>query len=796
MKPYLAVVLDSFHSAFSSRVLWIAILAIWVFLAGLAPIGYREVYTTEFRWFDLDNGTQLKAMLARGLVDPNEKETALGRIAQTVPEETRRSLEKVARGENIRIDLEKLSDSFNESLDDESWYDEKAWESTVRLKELRELDEIPDDEISEDLRRRRARLRIEAALPGVFAAMSSRSIMLSYAGFDFPAMFAISKSQFGTVVNQFVVPLITSWLLGFALIFLGILVTASIVPEMLQPGSLHLLLSKPLSRTMLLLAKFVGALAFVLICVCQLVIGLYLIAGLRLDLWNPRILWCIPVSVFLFAVFYSVSMLAGLRWRSSILAIGLTCIFGAVVLIIGIVGGYFDGSVRMPDRISRMAFDGDDVVVSTRGGELKHLDPETNEWDVLIERDFRRSDLIVPPVRLAEGQIATAKIRNGRFNLYGTGSLDLLMLRRESEWELEPGLRLPNGTRRFLICDDLLIGVNNAGLMATPLEKAISTIRPEDEDDGDDSEEAAEESTGSESTGSASGMAAAAWMRDLLRMQGGATDSFTNILPSGITLTEPVRVEHLPELDSLVVYSRGRLVRLSLESVDLEQKTTASTEADLLLEDENAARSLLAASGRSLLLSRQNEPLQWFDADDLQSKATLETEAGETIVSMKGIGQSGRFALLNTDGDLSLVSLRDGALVREPMSFGDVTAVDYLSDPGVLAIAHHLDRIDWVKVGEDGSLTTVREIEPAVSGWRSVDRYAITPLRTLTPQTGELSDMVAALVSGKSSFAIGQGQPDDQEVVQYKIARPVLSCGVFIVVMLTLSCVYFKRRDF
>lgn len=167
MKPYLAVIADSFHSALSSRILWIAFLAIWIFVGALAPIGYREDYTTTFRWFDLDNGTQMKAMLARGLVDPNEAETALGRLARTFPEEVQRKLERVARGDDVRIRKDVLANSLNESLDDESWYDAQAWKSTVRLRELRELDEIPEEEIGESERRRRARLRIEAALPGV-----------------------------------------------------------------------------------------------------------------------------------------------------------------------------------------------------------------------------------------------------------------------------------------------------------------------------------------------------------------------------------------------------------------------------------------------------------------------------------------------------------------------------------------------------------------------------------------------------------------------------------------------------
>ena len=351
MGPYLAIIRDSFHSALSSRILWVAFAAIWLLLAGIAPIGYREDFTTTFLGRDFDNGTRLKGMLAEGLINPDKKETPLGRIAAALPEDLKRLLERVGKGDEVRIRYSALADGLNELLDEESWYDQDAWDNTLRLRELRDLNELTDQELSESLRRRRARLRIESALPGVFQGRSARSIVMTYAGIDFRADFQIDKPQFVNLINQIVIPLITGLLLGFMVVFLGILVTASIVPEMLQPGSLHLLLSKPISRSMLLLSKYVGGCAFVLLCVSQLVIGLYLIAGLRLDLWNVRILWCIPVSVFSFAVYYCVSVVAGLKWRSAILSIGITCMFGAFIFIIGWIGSMADQFVTRPDSI-------------------------------------------------------------------------------------------------------------------------------------------------------------------------------------------------------------------------------------------------------------------------------------------------------------------------------------------------------------------------------------------------------------------------------------------------------------
>ncbi|QDV84425.1 ABC transporter permease [Planctomycetes bacterium TBK1r] len=810
IKPYLAVIADSFHSALSSRILWIAMVAIWIFLAALAPIGYHEDYTTTFRWFDLDNGTQMKAMLARGLVDPEESETALGRLARTFPEDIKRKLRQVARGEDVRIDKGALADSLNESLDNEDWYDAEAWRTTVRLRELRELDEIPDDEISEPERRRRARLRIEAALPGVFTAMSARSITLSYAGFDFPAFFLIGKEQFVSLINQFVVPIMMDWLLGFALIFLGILVTASIIPDMLQPGSLHLLLSKPISRTMLLLSKFIGGCAFVFLCVSQLVIGLWLISGFRLDIWNARVLWCIPVAVFLFAVFFSVSLLAGLRWRSPILSIGVTCMFGAFVLVIGLIGGYFDALVRAPDRISQLSFDGQDIVIATRGGELKRFDSESNQWADVIEGDFRRRDLIVPPVRIAPGKIATARIRGGRFNLYGSGSLDLLVLDRSKDWKPNPGLRLPNGTRRLLVVGNRLIALNNTGLMATTIQQVLDESGIEDDEPDQTSDDRTTDSgTDSEAEDGSpdievSNIGVTAWITDLIRMQGGATEAFRVILPKGVTLTDPVRLDVLPDGRSLVVYARGRLMRLELPGGggggggDDAQGATATLAADLMLDDNDAARATMAAAGRSVLLARDDEPVRWYQADSLALLAEFPSPDDQTVVAAEGLGATDRFALLTTDGSVRVATRSGDRVEWVTLPQSEVTAIKYDQQSGRLAIAHHIDSIDFAAIGPDAtaSVTIERAVRPSLTSWRSVDRYVITPLRTLTPQTGELSQTVAALVSGKTSFAIGDVANDEQEVVQLKIVRPVVSCSLFLAVMLTLSCVYFARRDF
>ncbi len=289
----------------------------------------------------------------------------------------------------------------------------------------------------------------------MFENRGTRSIALTYAGLEFPAFFQLDPAQFRMVLNHFVLRIIIDWLLGFIMIFLGILVTASIIPDMLQPGSLHLLLSKPISRPLLFLAKFFGGCAFVLLCVSQLIIGLWLISGLRLGIWNIRLLYCIPVCVFLFAVFYSVSAVSGLRWRSPILSIAVTNIFGACCLLIGVAGGVADGFIEDPDRIDSMAVTGDTLIAATRGAKLRRYDEASNRWqDLLPEEQGHRGDLLLAPLPLSKSRIVTARVRGGRMNWFGSGATPLLLLDQANDWKPSQSSVLPTTTSQLLRTGD------------------------------------------------------------------------------------------------------------------------------------------------------------------------------------------------------------------------------------------------------------------------------------------------------------------------------------------------------
>ena len=836
IRPYLAVVIDSFRSAFASRVLWVALIAIYIFLFAIAPIGYREVFTTTFRWPDFANGTRMKAMLARGIAELDNqaetarddgttstaKETPPGRIARSLPAELQGNLRKVAEGQEVRIRLDVFADGLNQLYENDDWYDAEVWKSTPRLRELREIESLDKSELSEDLRKRRDRLRIEAALPGVFENRGSRSIALTYAGMSFPAVLQIEKPQFQMLLNQIVLRIIIEWVLGFAMIFLGILVTAAIIPDMLQPGSLHLLLSKPVSRGLLFLAKFIGGCAFVFVCVTQLIIGLWLIAGLRLDVWNARLLLCIPVCVFLFAVFYSVSAVAGLKWRSPILAIGLANVFGAACLVIGMAGGLSDGFVVERDRISGFTVSGDTIISATRGGHLRRYDPVQSIWVNLFPDDNGSSDRIIPPVTLSGSSVATARVRGGRMNVFGSGATPLLLVDPRPGTIPEPSIELPAGTLSLHALPDGAILAHNSGELmiarASDLRPLSEPENPEGvQNEGDGNNDGPSEGTNEGKDGDAkagvdkadAGSGFGMWLPKLMKMMGGPSEGFYSVLPEGMTLTSPSSVAVSQDGNSLMVLSGGRLIRLdrpapaSAGGSD-QSRWTRSAQAEVTVPGRTAWLRYIGDSV-VVLLQPKNPPLFFTDTlQPIEVDAQIIAEIDDlSVLAAVSCHSAHALVIQATNGQASVVRV-DNQQTFQVDRLGRTSNVEALrwdNEKRELWVAQNIDQIAVWNFGDvkGGNLPSrpEREIRPSISGWRMVERYVVTPLRSITPQTGELGDTIASIVSGEDALQLPFASAGEPAIIErYNVWRPVLTCGGFIAFMLLIGCVYFSRTDF
>jgi ABC-type transport system involved in multi-copper enzyme maturation permease subunit len=103
--------------------------------------------------------------------------------------------------------------------------------------------------------------------------------------------------------------------------FLAIFASAGLIPSVLEAGRISLLLSKPLTRTMLLMGRYLGNVFIVLINHVYLICSIWIVIGIKTNIWDTRFLLAIPISVFIFAVFLCVVVLIGVVFESAALSV-------------------------------------------------------------------------------------------------------------------------------------------------------------------------------------------------------------------------------------------------------------------------------------------------------------------------------------------------------------------------------------------------------------------------------------------------------------------------------------------
>src|SRR5262249_8318292 len=103
--------------------------------------------------------------------------------------------------------------------------------------------------------------------------------------------------------------------------FLAVFASAGLVPDVLEPGRIGLLLSKPVRRPTLLLGRYVGNTLLVSANIVYLIVSIWIIIGLKTELWYPEFLYAIPITIFVFAVLLCVVMFVGVVFESASVAV-------------------------------------------------------------------------------------------------------------------------------------------------------------------------------------------------------------------------------------------------------------------------------------------------------------------------------------------------------------------------------------------------------------------------------------------------------------------------------------------
>jgi ABC-type transport system involved in multi-copper enzyme maturation permease subunit len=175
----------------------------------------------------------------------------------------------------------------------------------------------------------------------------------------------------GTVVvalEEFV----AEWIGGMGGVGISLVMTSWIFPRMMRKGTIDLVLTKPISRPVLYVYKFLAGSMFAVLSAAILIGGTWLVLSWRSGWWNGWYLLNIPLLGLVFLVPYSVSAFFGTLTRNTIVAIvmsiGAWVLMGTVSVGYAMLKGFEASGLKMSEKLMTAA----DVVhaVVPKSGEM------------------------------------------------------------------------------------------------------------------------------------------------------------------------------------------------------------------------------------------------------------------------------------------------------------------------------------------------------------------------------------------------------------------------------------------
>lgn len=804
MRPYVTIVKDAFHEALVSKTMWVLLVLTTVFLAALAPFWIEDRVPRRFEWSDLRDQDGLVREINRQAAaegpSPGKRIVlvASGDDAAEAPDEedSDDADEPSANDDNdagnaaqVEENADDADDSravkadvdagltptrrfprrgdarhaLNKAVASRDLYDEAAWADYKLGDEARGLIDRGVESLDDEEVERLNRLLLEAAY-GRFLNVSPTDARLGYAAWDMDVSLGTQKAYIlASILNGF-----TDYFVGTVGIMAALVVTSTFIPRTFETGAVDLLLSKPVSRSLVYLAKFFGGCAFVTVLASYLIGGLYLIAGLRLNYWNHRFLWCVPLLLFLFAIYYSVSALAGVLWRNAIVSIVMAVVFWGACFAMGLTKGLMDGLVMLPQQVSRLEVHGDELFgtfVGTMGspsGAIRRWDDESGKW---VET-FAFDDAVEIGPAPWEGRFTAAPVyapKSGRLfasgNLYDFKSGNstgpwLFAAEAGDDWRQQVLGQLDKDVRHLLVrADGALVGLATDGIFEIPTDGKPLDKRQLRGDPGENRIAAREIATAdwaipvaaaAHNTSTDIAVYDPGRLRVLKLVDGKRYEVRSQYAVAPQAMSDPDALAFVDDRLVLGLFD-GRVLVFAVKEDKL----------DLLAELPQVEKTVvkqvvLAPRDMSFAVRRDDETVTWYECD----------AAGE--VTSRPIDSSAQ---------------------------GDITAIALAAD-GRLAAAYAYNHVVWL----DAERRAASKLSPDYSGMERLYWYGLLPVYTIFPKPGELGNLSAYLLHGKETIRVGDGPGAVEQKLD--IYTPIWSNLLFLSVMLAIACWYVRRRDF
>lgn len=251
---------------------------------------------------------------------------------------------------------------------------------------------------------------------------------------------------------------------AWVVLLAGVIVTAGFIPNMLRKGAIDLLLTKPMSRPLILLFKYLGGLLFVFLLTAFTVGGVWIAIGVKTGVWAPGLLYCIGGITFYFAILYACSTLVGVLTRNAIVSIVVTIVFWFLVWLIGTI----HNGLTVVNNLDVQRERGTPAATSKaeepkdKGEKKKDEQPKAEESEPATERT----------ARIPEAVIKTFKILNAMTPR--TKDLDSLTTRLIGQDLLSPADQRQAGFKLMEISWGEVLGVAAAYIL---LFLGLATLR-------------------------------------------------------------------------------------------------------------------------------------------------------------------------------------------------------------------------------------------------------------------------------------------------------------------------------
>ncbi len=809
MKPYLAILIDSFWEAIGNRVLW-ALLLGWTFvLLGLAPFGYVSERSYKLSSVDIDNRGQLVTNLARAA--KREGNASAQAIAERLDAEFVTRLKQVANsdeGEGARrIDGSELAEQLNRAVQDKQLYTADDFPTAARRPRLQPLIEAAEQQnISEAQTEELNRELLQLAFPLELNRPQGEQLWMGYAGFKLGDPLPVSRRQ----IKQFFEPLLLSTIiklgLGILAVFIAIVVTSPIIPDTFRSGSLHLLLSKPISRVWLYLAKFFGGCIFVLVNITFVLIGLYFIAGLRFEIWNAGLLVCIPILMFVFIIFYSVSGLAGLIWGNAIVCVVTCMIFWLFCFALGFMHDALLPQIEVLPQISRIRTIQGRVMVVNERGELGVWNPEFSIWQPALELDVRGQARTFGPIYNSARGLVIAKsffrvpfgglqARSRKLSLIwlegkqksarengeakAEGGMDspqdattteqdtsnpktdsklttLSEARETPVWTGDTGPELPSQLFDVVELGDTILAICRGGLFRLDLNKLDL------------------------SEGGQKGLFG-------LKIPWVTQSAFENIAPKDYFLSANSHASPTQAGNGLIVYSSGSLDHLSYDGDKLQVVSSGK------LEGDGTEATLVEMNTAYCVIARDGLPLKILDAQ-LKPLTEVRLPEDQNVRQMTWIPGTLDLSILSHTGNGYRLACGTATLTElAPQFHGQITCLQWKGDNELwLGI-----KPNCVTLLDVATHQVKEQYVPRATILERVFRWGLKPFYSVNPKPAALDTAMSYVLTGNDTQALGL-VTNDLEAAQMEIDiwTPLISNLIFVAVVLGVSCWYVSRKEY